>query len=512
MFITTILVSSFIIIEERRSTAIALTLKAPLPQHKRQWQTHCITSLPSFQGVGVTSISSIHSASVQKQSQKDINTSTCALYSIHVGTKRGSLKRITWSDANADADPDLAGGDHLYSNLHVHDYDHANKFTLKPYPIYSMIYLDAPQDNQILCGGGDRYITVWKNVGVDSTSTDTRISSTTSVMNGKCQVVSQLGPHTGWVKDMVYYSPSSPSSSSGIQFLFSIGCNCIEIWKMSVIGDDGGIGTSKPKSNSDHCSWQHDSKLEIDSSLEMGCTLSSDLLCLGLGICKATSARPSSQSQGRSDIDSHTRSAFLFAGGVDGRLHRWNMDGNGNESGNGSFKIANAESISAHCGRVSGILVCQVFNALISIGSDGMLLCKNMDNNLFKEWIGASLDLNQAMGDFMEKSTHSDTDSTVKISSLCCLRENINEVTLALGFTSGLAVLVELHKYEGGSRLNVVDDSIVEVEKGSYIYALKSIHKATYLTDGQMHDSYCITAGTSNGLYIWELAWKGPIN
>ena len=493
-FIATILVSSLIIIEER-STAIALTLKVPPPQHKHQWKSCGITSLPSFQGVGVTSIS-IHSASVlQKESQEDINTSTCALYSIHVGTKRGSLKRITWSDA--DHNPDPALGNDLYSNMHVHDYDHIND---TPYPIYSMIYLDAPQDNQILCGGGDRFITVWKCVGVDSTSTGT----STIAMNRKWQVVSQLGPHTGWVKDIVYYSPSSPSSSSGIQLLFSIGCNCIEIWKRNVNGD-----SDSDERNSDHCPWQHDSKLEIDSSLEMGCTLSSDLLCLGFGVYTATNDRSSSQSQVRSDIDIHVRSAFLFAGGVDGRLHRWNVDGNdneiGNTNGNGSFKIVNAESISAHLGRVNGILVCQVFNALVSIGSDGILLCKSMDNDLFKEWNGASLDLNQVMGEYMEKSTHGDSDSIVKISSLCCLREDINEATLALGFTSGLAVLVELHRYEGVLSLNVVDDSIVEVDKGSYIYALKSIQKTT-------HGSYCVIAGTSNGLSILELAWKVPMN
>ena len=440
-----------------------------------QWKIHCITSLHSFEGVGVTSIHS--SACIQGQNREH------DIYSIHVGTKRGSLKRITWSAPY----PGLGLGlgeerTYEYLNMNIHDYTNTNGFALKRYPIYSMIHLPegnnhfgegggvcSTRPESILCGGGDRYITVWNNMNMNIQG-----STNSEKEQGTWKTVNQLGPHTGWVKDMAYYSPPSSDNS----FLFSIGCNCIEIWKMNC----NHAGTLE--SESTQWSWQHDSKLEIESSLEMGCTLSSDLLCLE--VCNTNT---------EDRLSSSAKLAYLFAGGVDGRLHRWKLDGS----------LKNAEHISAHQGRVNGILVCEVFNALVSIGSDGVLLCKSMSDGLFEEWDGASLDLNQSI---MGARLGEISDSIVKITSLCRLREDYNEATIVVGCSSGLAVPVELTRLEGVLNLKMVDKSVMKLEEESTIHALEVIHRSTLSKNGKNHEYNYLIAGTSKGLSIWELDYE----
>ena len=466
-------ISSFL--SKRGATVVALT-------HLQ----HCITSLPLFEGVGVTSI---HAACIEGQKYQEMQ-----FYSIHVGTKRGSLKRVTWS---APADPDIDIDDvekraDDYLNMDIHDYADTNGFALKPYPIYSMIHIPKGKNHHhynneeggglcstrpesILCGGGDRYITVWNNMENNIIQKPTR--------NGRIQdtwqIVNQLGPHTGWVKDMVSYSQSSTDTP----LLFSIGCNCIEIWKMNCKHG------SKSKSASPQWSWQHDSKLEIESSLEFGCTLSSDLLCLG--VCNKSAKH-------RSTSPTDTESVYLFAGGVDGRLHRWTLTLDGS--------LKNAEHRSAHQGRVNEILVCEEFNVLASIGSDGVLLCKSMRDGPFEEWTGVSLDINQAIigAACMEKSS----DFTVKVTSVCCLRENDKEAILVVGCSSGLAVPVELTRLDGVLNLKVLQESVMKFEKECTIHALEVIHRITRSKNGRIHAYYYLIAGTSEGLSIGSLIMK----
>jgi len=111
-----------------------------------------------------------------------------------------------------------------------------------------------------------------------------------------------LGPHTGWVQDVLLHEST----------LYSIGCNCIEVWK----------------------DWKKAHTIRIDSSLD-ACTLSSDLLCM-------------------------TRwNQTLFAGGVDGRIHAWD-----------DIKKPSMP-ILAHEGRVKDMVIIQ--DVLVSAGQDGYI-------------------------------------------------------------------------------------------------------------------------------------------
>jgi WD40 repeat protein len=105
----------------------------------------------------------------------------------------------------------------------------------------------------------------------------------------------------------------------------SIGCNCIETWRMTESG-----------------AWEHFQKSAIESSPTGGATLSSDLLCL----CP---------------LD---ESAFL-AGGVDGRVHLWksvSMD-------------TPLLSFSAHDGRVNDMKRAKQTDHVFTAGNDGRVCC-----------------------------------------------------------------------------------------------------------------------------------------
>lgn len=136
----------------------------------------------------------------------------------------------------------------------------------RPFPIFSMTSTGRVASFQIFCGGRDRYISVWHQ--------------TKDEKNWSCRQL--LGPHTGWVKDTLYDHHRDA--------LYSIGCNCIERWERVLDGDGDDEG-----------SWTHAAKRCIESSLEGGATLSSDLLCL----CACDEMH------------------CFFAGGVDGRIHAW---------------------------------------------------------------------------------------------------------------------------------------------------------------------------------------------
>lgn len=171
-----------------------------------------------------------------------------------------------------------------------------NGETNRPSPIFS---LDLARDiDQIFSGAGDRYVSVWE------------------WEDGNWFCVQKLGPHTGWVRDVLYNEKSCR--------LHSIGCNCIETWRFA-----------------DDRNWEHEKKSQIESSPSDGATLSSDLLCL----CKFNEN-------------------FFFTGGVDGRVHVWDS----------TLMDSPVRSMSAHDGRVnaieytSGGLVC-------TAGNDGKLKC-----------------------------------------------------------------------------------------------------------------------------------------
>jgi WD40 repeat protein len=207
---------------------------------------------------------------------------------IFAGTKRGSILRLVVDrKGNADVKEELNDQD---SGL--------------PYPVYS-IAIDAT-GCLLFCGKGDRFVSTWMR------SSDTK----------EWKSRERLGPHTGWVKDVVYMA----------DHVHSIGCNCIESWKLS---------SSSPGNNK----WTHWNKSCIENCPEMGATLSSDLLCLS----------------------PYDQGAF-FVGGVDGRIHLWDHSQSMKEP---------IDTISAHDGRINALLYLQERGVLLSASHDGTIKCWN---------------------------------------------------------------------------------------------------------------------------------------
>lgn len=210
---------------------------------------------------------------------------------LYCGTKRGKVQKYQWTKTSLE-----------WEGVWEDE-------TAKPFPIYSMAIQSSTDGNiQLFCGGGDRYVSVWQ-----------------SHSNKGAERTQLLGPHTGWVKAVLYQPEKN--------LLHSIGCNCIESWH-----------TCTDTSSS---SWSHLKKLSIESSPDQGATLSSDLLCLS--------------ASGNSD--------YFFAGGVDGRIHLW------------SSNVKQADpflSIGAHKGRINVLLYMPTSQLLLSAGHDGAVQCRTL--------------------------------------------------------------------------------------------------------------------------------------
>lgn len=185
-------------------------------------------------------------------------------------------------------------------------------------PIFSLAAANSCQKNDdkrqqhfLFSGGGDRFVSIWNES-----------------VRGQYECIDRLGPHTGWVKDVVYDETN--------QILHSIGCNCIETWD---------------------CSGQqiaHQKKRSVENSPNDGCTLSSDLLCLCV-------------------LDDGS----LISGGVDGRVHLWSAD----------VSLGHPiDSTRAHDGRINCLIKStRRKNLLFSAGNDGNLnLCQIANNTLQK--------------------------------------------------------------------------------------------------------------------------------
>ena len=219
--------------------------------------------------------------------------------------------------------------------------------------------------------------------------------------------------------------------------------------------------------------YKHVHKLQIDSSVKLGCTLSSDLLCLA-------TADEESKSKEKN---------YIFAGGVDGRIHRWSIHSSSND------KFLSAGSFSAHDGRVNDLAVCQSMGILVSIGSDGYVHCRLMDNSCMNpsEWKVVSLDIT----DYFRKD--SDTISTQrKATSLCIIHEDSSKAQICVGTSCGHAVLININKADDMMHASFISDVYIASEKveGNVV-----VHA---LCSDQYEDSSRILIGHSNGLSIWD--------
>lgn len=395
----------------------------------------------SIKGVGVTSLTKPRiTTRIGDDSQWSGNKERV----IYVGTKRGNLKKLSWMDGefletisevelhmtiNQRDDGNTSGND---KNAEVDNKD----FVLKPYPIFSIDHMnvmkiesgddDSHPHEMIAFGGADRFVTILQ---------------TKSAAGNEWQVIHRLGPHTGWVKALV----QSTSKKLGTNLLFSIGCNCIEVWKL--------------ERDMDAIVCHHWKKLEIESSVTMGCTLSSDLLCLGI-----------------------LRDDYLFAAGVDGRIHRWEI----------CETFHKYDAVSAHNGRANSILVCDILNVLVTAGNDGYLLCKEISDLNLQDWITISLDISENVG------------NNIKVMSLCLIHEDNTGAVVALGTSSGSVILSKICRNLDDFSIVLLGECNLDAGKDCIVFSIQLVGKV-HLQNGT---KYTLAVGHQSGLDMWEFVLK----
>lgn len=251
---------------------------------------------------------------------------------VFVGTKRGSVKRVTIEHGRVQLEETL--GERKEADGVCRSSSPSFLTSSSSLPIYSMAgscLFDngGGSSTALFCGGGDRYVSVWE----ESNSDRGQRAGSSWVMNQR------LGPHTGWVKS-VLLNPGEKGDDQQ-EFLHSIGCNCIETWSKET-------PKAKATGSSGRFDWKHVRKVSVESSPSMGSTLSSDLLCL----CPF-------------------RDGAFFAGGVDGRIHLWNV----NSTIRGKICVEPIASVAAHDGRVNALKYDANMCLLFSGSHDGTICC-----------------------------------------------------------------------------------------------------------------------------------------
>lgn len=350
-----------------------------------------VASVEQLDGTGITSLL-VLPPHPPAESEENNN----AVPRVLVGTKRGVLKEL-----RIDRLDGRTGG------WTARDISDASGVALNPYPIYSMLELGG----RVLAGGGDRHVTVWNETSP-----------------GLWSVSQRLGPHTGWVKDL-----AAVTTPGGDAMLCSIGCNCVEVWS-----NEEGI-------------YEHVTKLQVDSSVEAGCTLSSDLLCL--------------------EACTTNERSYLLAGGVDGRIHCWSLEGR---------KFRKQWAVPCHDGRVNDLVLVEEMNLLMTVGNDGFVKCHEMESNLRPVPGVAS-------------SLHMDS----RISCISVIREVEGVRGVVVGTASGSAVRFNIARDScGGLVISNMNSEVVQVReplsKQVTVHTLSPFDGAVFV-------------GHSNGLSLWSI-------
>lgn len=343
-----------------------------------------------------TGVTSLHPW-VWMESDDDIAEESSSTKNLLIaGTKNG---RILFAEPNED-----------WGQINTDD--DSLKITKNRYPIYSL----TSSASHLFCGAGNRYISVWSR----------SVEPTESGKQELFHYQQQLGPHTGWVKDLVYDNHNN--------LLHSIGCNCIETWDCFAVP------------------FQHSIKRSIESSPTMGTTLSSDLLCLCLV-----------ESQ-------HSMHHYLLSGGVDGRIHVWAS----NPADLGQSNIEPLCSITAHGGRVNKMLYSKAIKAILSVGNDGRLsVCrirKFSDSKFVLEPI-SSLPIGQ----------HFEKPDDLRLTALSIVGGNTNEreCSVALGTSCGKVFVATLQETEDGDLDLSSHRTITQLEDEPLVYSLACLRTET---------------------------------
>ena len=568
--------------------------------------------------VGITSLYQLQQQQQQQQQlqqqpvPKNVDqVDTTSIF--YAGTKRGKLLQLEYSYEykqkkheteyfDRDFDFNIVQQTCLTSTYCIQCCED-KKVQLKPYPIYSMHgvnthhakntntntntntnakslhqqqpLLDETNNSKdendddidhimILCGGGDRYLTIWQLPSSQSQSQQQQQTTTATTMNNNrphpnqnrnenvsisidVNVQQQLGPHTGWVKDVIYDNTH--------HLIYSIGCNCIEIWSYSNSIKQGMKERKEMEGRKDKMEWIHQQKLTVDSCTQQGCTLSSDLLCLSLVLVHY---------HDNHDNDHDTHDTFLvpellLAGGVDGRIHIWKIIKEGmissssSSSSSSSFSTSSdtnnpqnvqfvkATSIPAHNGRLNKLLFCKHIQCLISIGNDGTVQCRDLsslssssstldendENSISSSSTTTSLhvyldeDGNIKSGDDpTAKNQRNESHSELRLSSICNVHEDPNRVLVAIGTSSGIVFLVEITKQVShhaimlNLRLVNEQNGVLVLDDNPTIHDMICIlpqpqpqaQKTTAVDKGSDEGmDYTLVIGHSKGLTSWNL-------
>ena len=426
-----------------------------------------VRSLSSFAGIGVTRILPCgHDVFLGDRIRNPDDVDEDNLLSFYVGTKRGKMKKITMSTKRKAHDDDDDDDDVQIECIEQMKEDGGSK-RKTPYPIFSLMTLPIHHhQHHVLSGSGDRYITIWEqdkqkhpNDGVSSWRTKAK-----------------LGPHTGWVKDLASSlpNPNRNDQDNEEKFIFSIGCNCIEVWK-TINGE----------------SYDHIHKLMIESSVEMGSTLSSDILCLATSPSYNSNAQQTSEQEKQQDHHSY----YLLAGGVDGRIHQWTICNN-------SFPDAKVVYVPGHDGRVNALLVCGDLRAAVSIGNDGLVKCWKLDCNESFSSV-CSINVNDechSVQDTTNQEAKTEEVSTIKLTCSCILFEQQDLAIIGIGTACGKVLLAEI------SRVVKSDDvmSITLLDERAFVESSSSDSIGGCNIHSIASQNNQIIIGHSKGISIWE--------
>jgi len=431
-----------------------------------------VRSLSSFAGIGVTSILPcghdvfLNDGNIRNPYDVDKDNRL----SFYVGTKRGKMKKITMITKRKAHDDDDDDDDIQIECIERMKEDGGSK-RKTPYPIFSLMTLPIhhPHHHHVLSGSGDRYITIWEQDKQKHPNDGGPLWRTKA----------KLGPHTGWVKDLAssLSNPKRNDQDNEDRFIFSIGCNCIEVWR-TINGE----------------SYDHIHKLMIDSSVEMGSTLSSDILCLATSpSCNCNTPQTSEQEKQQ---DHH--SYYLLAGGVDGRIHQWTICNN-------SFPDAKGKYAPGHDGRVNALLVCDDLRAAVSIGNDGLVKCWKLDcNESFMMERGSVCTINvndecHSLQDTNTQEAKTQEVSTIKLTCSCILFEQQDLAIIGIGTACGKVLLAEISRDEKSDDVMSIGllDERTTVESSSDSIGGCNIHS---IASQNNH----IIIGHSKGISMWE--------
>lgn len=356
---------------------------------------------------------------------------------LFAGTKRGKIIPFLLSEK--------VGGANFESKTSIADWEVKKLSELadcgcgtKPYPVYALASASLQQPFQLFCGGGDRFITVWEALGVSGSESGGLFSS------ANWKIAAQLGPHTGWVKDVAH--------DARMDLIHSIGCNCIESWTRKVVEDDA-IDSSSGRG------WQHFRKRAIESSPQAGSTLSSDLLCLCV----------------------NDRADCLYAGGVDGRLHVWSTD---------MSILRPICSVAAHSGRINALVLAEKSGFLFSTGHDGTVQCRDVSSKRTFEI---------AHVEVAEIKTVDTFGSVDRILAMVCTRDDGDSADVIVGTACGTVKKVRaLRRSQDVVELIADDENFVHLEGDPTIHAMCT-------NVGKKKSKNWLAVGHANGLTLLPL-------